>query len=112
MRSLYLLLIFVTVEIFGDKVKYNNYKLYRLTPKNLEEIKVIQNLEDSDLNVSFFDIVFCIIIFIIQLDFWKTSTGINTSSDVLVAPEKDYLLLEKLQKNGIKHEIVIPNVQT
>lgn len=54
MRSLYFLLTFATVTIFADKVKYDNYKLYKLIPENLEDLKVIQNLEDCDLNVSYF----------------------------------------------------------
>ena len=41
---------------YAEKIKYNGYKVFRVTPKTLEHVKVLQELEE--MGVSLFRIIF------------------------------------------------------
>jgi len=77
---------------------YNGHKVYSATAANKDQYQVLWDLY---MNVNSEG----------GLDFW-TKPMINGKTDVMVAPEEESVFLLLLQKNGIKYEIKINDVQS
>lgn len=52
----FILFLGVATSVIGQKIRYDNYKLYRFTPTDEQELKLLFQLQDSNLGVSLFHI--------------------------------------------------------
>ncbi|XP_053971893.1 zinc carboxypeptidase-like [Hylaeus volcanicus] len=90
----------VLVALFAlataEKVRYDNYKVFRVTPQSEEQLHTVRDLES--LSDSF--------------SFWKEPTAVNGFADVMVAPHKTHDFTEMMDNLGVKYETFIPDVQT
>ncbi|XP_030028982.2 zinc carboxypeptidase [Manduca sexta] len=78
-----------------EKFRFDNYTLYKILPKNLNEVKVLKNLYDSDA----------------RFDFWKHPAPNAEYVTVVSAPKDKGELEGLLNRNGISFEIAMQNIQ-
>lgn len=67
---------------WGEKVRYDNYKVYRFIPQNEEERQVLLELQNSNLGVMF----------------WKGVRGLGQPVDVMIPPHLQGDLVSSLSK--------------
>ncbi|XP_037294172.1 zinc carboxypeptidase isoform X2 [Manduca sexta] len=79
----------------SEKFRFDNYTLYRILPKSLDEIKVLQNLYDSDS----------------RFDFWKDPVPNAEYVSVVSAPQDKGEFETYLNRNGIEFEVAMQNIQ-
>ena len=72
---------------------YNDYKVYRSYPKNNDEVDFIQSFESQG-----------------NYDFW-TDLKKGEPVEIMVSPENERIFENKLSTRGIKHEVIISDVQ-
>jgi murein tripeptide amidase MpaA len=95
MKSLILVLV-IAAEVFGyQKVRYDNYQVYRVKPKTLESIKLLKSLEQTASGY----------------DFWTTVKALNHHVDVMVPPYKTDEFEDIIKHHDLDSEIFINNVQ-
>uniref|UniRef100_A0A182WHJ4 Zinc carboxypeptidase A 1 n=1 Tax=Anopheles minimus TaxID=112268 RepID=A0A182WHJ4_9DIPT len=89
-------LAFIAVAIEAAQVaRYDNYPLYRVTPKSEEQLKVVAAMEHvSD-----------------SLIFLETARKVGDRFDIIVAPHKLADFTETLEADYIPHELIDENVQ-
>lgn len=81
---------------FADKVSYKNYKVYRLTPKNEEQMKVLKNLENESKR---------------EFSFWTPVRGPGIPVDILVSPSNSVLMKTNPTLSDINMQLIINDVQ-
>ncbi|RZC37059.1 Peptidase M14 and/or Propep M14 domain containing protein [Asbolus verrucosus] len=95
MKTLIVLLTII-VQIFGhEKVRYDNYQVYRVTPRTQENLKFLKYLEDTSSDFSF----------------WTNVKAINHNVDVMVSPDSTDNFQDIINNNYLESKIIIPNVQ-
>ncbi|KZC12084.1 PREDICTED: zinc carboxypeptidase-like [Dufourea novaeangliae] len=91
-----LILLALVALATANQVKYDNYKVFRVTPQTEEQFQVLDSLEQmSD-----------------SYTFWKEPSAVSSSADVMVAPHKIPEFIELMDKFGILHETYVEDVQT
>ncbi|XP_078043660.1 uncharacterized protein LOC144473566 [Augochlora pura] len=80
----------------AEQVKYDNYKVFRVTPQTADQLEILRHLEEVSDSYSF----------------WKGPSDLGKTADVMVAPHKEAEFIEMMDKFGLAHEIYVPNVQT
>lgn len=90
---IYLVLIF---ELNAEKIRFDNYGVYKVHPKNEVQIKLLQNLMENNS----------------QFDFWNEP--VSTFNKVLIMSDPTNLreLKKFLDDHEFEAELTIPNVQT
>ncbi|XP_053960331.1 zinc carboxypeptidase A 1-like [Anastrepha ludens] len=80
----------------GERVRYDNYRVYKLNASNNEELALLKRMEDTSDSLLFLDGIH----------------RVNKAVKVVVAPHKlhDFLLI--LDTNNIENELVEQNLQT
>ncbi|XP_054743317.1 zinc carboxypeptidase A 1-like [Anastrepha obliqua] len=80
----------------GERVRYDNYRVYKLNASNNEELALLKRMEDTSDSLLFLDGIH----------------RVNRAVKVVVAPHKlhDFLLI--LDTNKIEYELVEQNLQT
>ncbi|XP_049277967.1 zinc carboxypeptidase A 1-like [Anopheles funestus] len=79
----------------AEMARYDNYPLYRVTPKSEEQLKVVAAMEQvSD-----------------SLIFLETARKVGDRFDIIVAPHKLADFTETLEADYIPHELIDENVQ-
>ncbi|KAG7297763.1 hypothetical protein JYU34_018495 [Plutella xylostella] len=90
-------LVFLVAIVYAtdEKVRYDNYTVYKIFPNNGKDIEVLSNLQEKDF----------------RYDFWSEAVPGAEFVDIMAAPA-DKAELEILAKDyGMKIEIVMSNVQ-
>ncbi|XP_623922.2 zinc carboxypeptidase [Apis mellifera] len=78
----------------AEKIKYDNYKVFRIAPQTKEQFEIVRNLEDvSD-----------------AFSFWKEPNA-EGIADIMVAPHKIPEFYDMMMKLDIPYDIYINNVQ-
>lgn len=80
--------------IFATDVSYEGHRVYRLTTKSEEQLKVLRLMRDHP-----------------DVDFWTNSYGVGEEVDVRVLPEFQEPFLNYLRGVGIEYEVIIENVE-
>lgn len=91
-------LVFVITAILtcgAEKFRFDNYTLYKIIPKGVNQITLLQKLQNTDL----------------RYDFWSEPTPYKEYVNILSGPEYKRDLEGLLSGNGIKFEISMPNIQ-
>nr|XP_006812385.1 PREDICTED: carboxypeptidase A4-like [Saccoglossus kowalevskii] len=84
-----LLVCFMVGSIQAAQVKYDGYKVLRISPQNEFEMEVLKRLQNVP-----------------SLDFW------DFPRDVMVSPEQEEWVTRRLNSNGIQYKVWIEDVQT
>lgn len=77
------------------KFRFDNYTLYKILPKSVEQVKLLQNLQDNDH----------------RYDFWSDPMPSAEFVNILSSPENKGNLEVLLNGNEIKFEIAMSNIQ-
>ncbi|CAL8070156.1 unnamed protein product [Orchesella dallaii] len=82
------------VAVFGVKIRYEGYKVYRVTPLTEEHVAILKTLQEE------------------RLTFWHgPSEKINQPSDIMFAPHQLHFL-EGIQDAGLNVQEYIQDIQT
>lgn len=85
----------LVVLVVAEKVRYDNYALYKVHPDTEEKLKFLNELyEKND-----------------RLDFWKPPTQVNEAVSVVSPPELKAEFEHALDKRSIRSEITLKNIQ-
>lgn len=89
-----LLLLGILSVVLSEKVRYNNYALYKVHPQSEEDVVFLKALEtDEDLN------------------FWKPASSTGEYVSVVSPPEKREEFEHSLKKRSIHSEVMLENIQ-
>ncbi|XP_046971669.1 zinc carboxypeptidase-like [Vanessa cardui] len=77
-----------------EKVRYDNYSLYKIYPQNEDHLKFLNDLQDSD-----------------DLRFWKLPSSVDDYASVVSSPEKKVLFEHSLKKRSLNYEVMLENIQ-
>ncbi|XP_060805043.1 zinc carboxypeptidase A 1 [Amyelois transitella] len=89
-----LLIILLSTNLVFGKFNFTNYSLYRIHPKNSDQIKLFQDLKKTD-----------------KYDFWSEPAPNVDYVSVLASPENKNDLENLLKHKNINFEITLPNIQ-
>lgn len=89
-----LLIVFITFSSC-EKFRYDNYTLYKILPKNVEQTKLLQKLQFSDNSY----------------DFWNDAVPSATFVNIMSDPDQKAALEHFLNTNGVEFDISLTNVQ-
>jgi len=93
MLSKALILLGICLFANAERVHYDGYKVMRMTPKNEDEAKIIQDLDTQG------------------LPFWSGPNPVNRPSDVMFPPHMQGDILEALQNSGIDIKEYVQDVE-
>lgn len=88
-----LTLLFILVS--SEKFRFDNYSLYKVLPKNLDQIKVLGDLQHASP----------------EYDFWDDPVPTADYINIMSKPEMRNDLETFLNKTGIDFVVTLPNVQ-
>jgi len=81
--------------VSGGKTRYDGYKVFRVLPSTTDHVKILKELEESNLGVSF----------------WEESNQIGQPADLMLPPHLQGDLLDDLKKHGLQVTEFISDVQ-
>lgn len=95
---LLLLTIFLSfsVVIFGEKIRYDNYRVYSIKVENEKQLKLLQDLNH----------------FRDGILFMEAPSSLQTTIDIVVPPHKCTPISALFETYKIKNQIKIENLQT
>lgn len=85
----------MTSLVSSDKARFDNCTLYRISPKGSYEIKLLQDLKNSD----------------IKYDFWNEVSPMIDFVNIMTNTDTNSSLEGFLKTHGINYQISIQNVQ-
>lgn len=95
LKTFIVFLVGVILICAAEKFRFDNYTLYKILPKSVGQIKLLQSLQNTDL----------------RYDFWSEPTPSKEYVNILSSPEYKGDLEGLLNGNGIKFEITMSNIQ-
>lgn len=90
----FLLAAFVAYTLATEKVRFDNYKVYRATPTNKQQLQLLKDLESSG-----------------AYSFWSEVGRVNNPVDIMVPPHLQADFREIAALSGIPTELFMQNVQ-
>lgn len=78
-----------------EKVRFDGFKVYRVTPKNEEAVEALRALDDSNMGY----------------DFWTEVRGVGLPVDIMVAPYYKFKFDDVLSSGLFDAEVYISDVQ-
>lgn len=91
----FLILSAILVSVYGEKVRYDNYALYKVHPQSNDQVKFLNELESKNDG----------------LDFWKSVTRVGDYASVVAPPELREKFEHLLKKRSISSELMQNNIQ-
>lgn len=96
MKILAFVVIFVYFSlIYGEKARFDNYRVYKLKIQNEKQLEVLQGLETPQDGISFIE----------------APISIKRDAEIIVAPHKFADISDFFDEFDIEHEIKIENLQ-
>lgn len=89
-----LLAVFVALTLATEEVRFDNYKVFRVTPKNEEQVKVLKDLEATG-----------------GYSYWSEVGGVKNPVDIMVPPHLLADFKDVVESTGIFSELFMNNVQ-
>ncbi|KAJ8927938.1 hypothetical protein NQ314_019569 [Rhamnusium bicolor] len=97
MNFLITLVLFLTIgHSISEKVRYDNYKLYRLTPKNAQALQALKDLEETEYS---------------EYNFWNSVRTIGVPVDVMAPPSRVDELENMVKSLDMDSKLLMENVQ-
>jgi murein tripeptide amidase MpaA len=94
--KLFLVLLGLVALAVADKVKYDNYKVYRITPRNEEERSLLLDLQENNPGVQF----------------WKGVRKVGLPVDIMIPPHLQPDIVSGLQTRSFNMYEMINDVQS
>lgn len=79
----------------SEKFRFDNYTLYKINPTSPYEIKLLEDLRNSD----------------VKYDFWNEISSVVGYVNVMTSPDTNSTLEAFLKMHGLKYQISMKNVQ-
>ncbi|XP_049860164.1 zinc carboxypeptidase-like [Schistocerca gregaria] len=79
----------------GEKVRYDDHRVYRVLPANVDQLQFLNGLTKYHRDIYF----------------WKEPSVVNKPADVMVSPKMQASFMEGLEANGIESSVYIDDVQ-
>lgn len=95
MKSLVLLLLAICPAFLAEKVRFDNFKVYRVTPEDEAAIEALRALDDT----------------IDGFNFWKEPSRVGNPADLMVPSNLERQFQDVLTKNKYTSAVLIDNVQ-
>ncbi|KPJ17080.1 Zinc carboxypeptidase A 1 [Papilio machaon] len=95
MKILVIKFILLVAFASSEKVRFDNYSLYKIFPKNDHQISVLQELRNNEE----------------KYDFWKDPAVVSEYVSILSSPQDKSQLESFLNQNNIDFVITQPNIQ-
>lgn len=86
---------FIVTLVSSEKFRFDNYTLYNVLPTNENEIKLLQELANSD----------------VKYDFWTEPFPSAEFVNIMASPAQKNTLEAWLNYHGIGYKVAIKNVQ-
>lgn len=90
-KVLFVKIVLLTVVLAEEKIRYDNYKVYTVIPRDIQQIRILQNLDGYD--------------------FWSRMKGMGLPVDIMVPPELRRDFENVTYSNKIPVSVKINNVQ-
>lgn len=97
MKFLFALLALAVSSSLAEKIRFDNYKVYRLIPNDEETLHVLKQWEDRD-GLS-------------DYNFWSPVTKIGGEVDIMVPPHRVDEIEHMAMARGMNASVLIENVQ-
>lgn len=88
--------LFFLVTTQAEKLRFDNYTVYRITPNNQDDLNILKEWEYRGNE---------------ELNFWSPVTAIDSPVDLMVAPNVKSDIEKLIRLNGMKSVMLIKNVQ-
>lgn len=88
------LLLFSVVIISAQKVRYDNYALYRIYAQNEGELKFLNKIEESN-----------------DLHLWKSAVNVGDYVSIIASSKKRIGFENELKKRNIGYDVMLENIQ-
>lgn len=87
---------FLTIlsAICAEKVRYDNFSLYRIYAQSEKDLKFLNGLEESS-----------------DLHLWKSANKIGDYVSIIASPTKKVQLEESFKSRNINYDIMLKNIQ-
>ncbi|XP_046995628.1 zinc carboxypeptidase-like isoform X1 [Schistocerca americana] len=95
MRGILLFLVAGLALAAGEKLRYDDYRVYRVLPANVDQLQFLNGLARYHSDIRF----------------WKEARAVNMPADIMVSPKMQPTFLEWLQAHSITASVFIENVQ-
>lgn len=96
MRAVKLVMFFASFSvIFGDKARFDHYRVYSIEVKTEEQVNVLQELENQQDG----------------LTFTRPATATDTVAEIIVPPHKFADISEFYEKFNLTNQIIIDDLQ-
>lgn len=95
LKLLLLSLLLILPNVLSEKVRYDNYTLYKVLPKNSEQIKFLQDLQNNDS----------------RFDFWTDPVASAEYVNILSSPEYKSEFENTLKSKNVDFTISSENIQ-
>lgn len=95
MLKTFLLCLSLLSLTLAAKFRFDNYSLYKVLPKNVTQVKWIEELQNAE----------------DMFDFWSEPQSHAEYVSILSSPENKAYLESFLKTRGINFEITLPNIQ-
>lgn len=92
------LLFFIASQSLAEKVSYERFSVYRLTPQNEEQLRQLRSFRDSLEDSA-------------EISFWREPSVVGAAVDVLASPNSVFHLERISSLNGIDMRVMINDVQ-
>lgn len=96
--NFFILLLTIAGSALTEKVSYQNYKVYKVAPKNDEALHALRNLDESVTDFS-------------RFQFWESPSKVGRNATLMVAPEMQEAMEDMFEDLGIQSQVMIGNVQ-
>lgn len=90
-----LLVVLFAAAVFGERIRYDNYKLVQVQVETEEQLSVLKMLEDTNQ----------------ELNFWIFPSMVGQKVDIMVSPVVEIDFEQTLEKYNFKSHVMIPNIQ-
>lgn len=92
-----------TIDSKRSERSFDGYTVLRLLPETKDQLEALHNLQVlTDLAQKYRG----------KVDFWKEPRSLNSSVDLMIAPEVKNDIMDTLSARSIKGRVMIPNLQT
>ncbi|KAJ8970944.1 hypothetical protein NQ317_008291 [Molorchus minor] len=87
-------LLLVSLTLASCRTYYDSFKVYQVTPKSMEEAKLLQELENNE-----------------NYDFWSDLRTLHSPVNIMVSPDAQYEFENLLDTYQIDNSVLISNVE-
>lgn len=97
MKFLFTLLALAVSLSLAEKIRFDNYKLYRLIPNDEETFNILKEMEDTEQFSGY--------------NFWSPAIKVGAAVDLMVSPYRVDYIEDMVKSRGMNASVLMENVQ-